>query len=152
MAFEPRGEHLRRFVVGVYLQQVVAPIEDVRLGRRHVRGALILVVGGDEVFGALVDIAEKVVQLRRILCGQHPLDLRARLVEIPGLEQRQREVVTAVVVIGIDGAGAPQVRKGRIELALLRVEGGQLVLRVEAVRITTSSVCEPPLGGGGRSC
>jgi hypothetical protein len=61
------GEHLVGRLELAKLQQVVAPIEDVLLGRRRVRGPLILVVGRDEIFGALVHVAEQVVEVGRIL-------------------------------------------------------------------------------------
>ena len=149
MAFDGGGEDLRRFFVGVELQQVVAPVEEVLLGGRRVRGPLILVGGGDEVFGALVDVAEQIVELRLVPGGNHPLDLGPRLVEIARLEQREREIVAAVVVGGIDGAGALQVRKGGVEPALLHVKRCELVLCVKAVRIPPRGVHEAPLDGGG---
>ena len=42
MALDGGGEHLRGLFERAQLQQVVAPVEEVLLGGRHVRGALIL--------------------------------------------------------------------------------------------------------------
>ena len=115
------------------LQQVVAPVEQVLLGRRHVRGALIAAGGRDEVARALFDVAEQVEELGGLLGLEHPPHLLARRVQLAGLEVGEGEVVAVGVVGRVDGAGALEVREGGVELAGLQVERAERVLRVEAV-------------------
>ena len=58
--------------------QVVSPVEQVILGRVHVRGALILLGRRDEIARTLFDVAEQVMELTSLLRAQHPSDLLTR--------------------------------------------------------------------------
>ena len=57
-----------------------------------------------EIARTLLDVAEQVVELARVLHGQHAGDLLARLGELAGLEQGEREVVAVGVLGRVDGA------------------------------------------------
>ena len=146
---ETRGEHPPRLFVGVKLQQVVAPVEQVLLGRIHVRGALVLLRRRQPVAAAFADVGEQVVQLRGVAGGDHLQNQRTRLVEVLQLEQRQREVVPAGVVVGIDRARALQVGKRRLQLVPLQIKRRELILRVEAVRVAPRRVEEALFDDGG---
>src|SRR5207249_7267467 len=115
------------------LQQAVSPVEEMPFGGIRVRGALILFGCAGEVSRALFDVAEQIVELGGVLRADHPLDLRARLVQLSGLEQREREIVPARVVSRVDSAGAFEMRDGRLQLTRLKIERCELIFRLEAV-------------------
>ena len=137
---------LRGFLERLQLQQVVAPIEQVFFGRRHVRGALVLRAAPTKLFGALVDVAEQVVELGVVVGGNHPLDLRPRFREFAQFEQRERQVVAAVVV-GRDRWCRRAFRCGRAARSwrLLHQERCELILCVEAIRIPPTASDQAPL-------
>ena len=147
MARDRGREHVRGVFERLELQQVVAPVEQVLLGRGHVRGLLVLAIGAGEVAGALFDVAEQVVQLSGLVAAHHRCDQRPRLVEFPHFEQREREVVAARLVRCVDGARALQVGQRLLQFALLQIERGELILRLEAVRIAANRFQQPPLDG-----
>ena len=143
-----RGEDLCRGLEGTKLHQVVPPVEQVLFGRIHACGALIRLGGGDAIVRALVDVAEQVVELRRLLRAQHALDFVARAIQLARLEEGEGEVVAGRVVSRIDCPGALEVRQGRIGLSLLQVEAGERTVRLEAVRIAARGFRQARFGGG----
>ena len=89
------------------------------------------------------------MQLGGVARGDHLQDQRSRLVQLLQLQERQRQVVSARVVGGIDLARAFEVRQRRLQLAALQVKRRKLILRVEAVGILPRRVEEPMLDDGG---
>ena len=72
----------------------------------------------DEVARALFDVAEQVVELGRVLARPSSARSASRASSsCPVSSKRERQVVAAGVVGRVDGAGALQVRQGRLELA-----------------------------------
>lgn len=137
MASDRRSEDLRGLFERAKLQQVVSPVEQMILGRIHVRGPLILFGGAKEVPAALVDVGEEIVKLRRVQRGDHLKNQRARVVELSGFEQCESKIVAAGVVGGVDGTRAFEVRQRRLQLALLHVKRRELIVRLEAVRVSS---------------
>ena len=78
VARDGRGEHLCCGLERAKLHEVVSPVEQVILGRVHVRGALILLGRRDEIARTLFDVAEQVMKLTSLLRAQQPSDLLTR--------------------------------------------------------------------------
>ena len=153
VSWNRRTEHLGRRTGRAQLEQAVTPVEEVFLAGIHVRGPLILLGGGGQFSGTLLDVAEQVVQLADILAAQQPRHLGSGLVQLSGLEQRTRQVVANLVARGIERLGAPEVRQRRTDLAFLQVERGQHMASVEAVGMALHAIqqlaferCEIGLG------
>jgi len=126
-------EHRDRVRVRAQVEQVVAPVEQVILGRLEARGALVVARRRDMIADRLVDVAEQVVERARLLDRQHPPRLVARRVDPPGLEVRHREVVAVRQVRRVEIARALEVRDGIRHAPRLEIELGERVVGREAV-------------------
>ena len=143
-----RGEHRQGIVARAALQMDVSPVEQVFLGRIHVRRALEMIGRAVEVPRKLLHIAQQVVKLTGLFHPQQLRDDTARLVDAANLKQCEREVIAVVVMCRIDGVRPTQVGNGRLHVSLLQVEDGERVVRLEAVRFGANGLCQPSL----RSC
>ena len=118
MPFDRSGEDLGRGLERAQLQQVVPPIEQVLLGRVHVRGTLVLLRRGHEIAATLLDVAEKVVELARVFQGQRAGRLLACRGQFACLKQDEGEVVAVGVLRGVDRLRPLKMRKRRVHLAV----------------------------------
>ena len=148
MAADARREHVDGVVVGAQAQQVVAPVEQVLLARRQVRGALVDDGGGDIVARPRVHVAEQVEQLGGLLRLEHPPHLLARGVERAGLQVGDGEIVAVGVVGRVEHARALEVRDRVGHSPRLEVERGERVVRREAVGRGADRLDELSLEGG----
>ena len=149
MAFDGRGEDLVAGSNARSCTQVVPPIEQMLLGRIHVRGALILLGGSRRD-------CRRAPRRRRADCGARPCPsaasirahLLARVVQLAGLEEGEGEVV-AVGVVGRDRSPARVRRCGSAaaSLPLLQVERCQ---RASAPRSCRAAGARPRAGGARR--
>lgn len=118
MPFDRSGEDLGRRLERAQLQQVVPPIEQVLLGRVHVRSTLVLLRRGHEIAATLLDVAEKVVELARVFQGQRAGRLLACRGQFACLEQDEGEVVAVGVLRRVDRLRPLKMRKRRVHLAV----------------------------------
>ena len=126
------GEHRQGIVARAAPQVDISPIEQVFLSRIHVGGALKVLGRTVQIARELLHVAQQVVKLAGLFHLQQLRDDAARLVDAADLKQREREVIAVVVMCGIDGVRATQMRNGRLDVSLLQVGDGERVLRVEA--------------------
>ena len=144
MAGDGCNEYLRRGLERAQLKQVVAPVEEVLLGRIEACGALISLGGYDKIPRPFFDVAEQILELPGLLPLEHPLDLAARIVGALGFEIGQGQVVAVGAVRRIDVARALEGRNGEGQLAALDVELAERAMRLKALRIAPGGVCELP--------
>ena len=101
----------------------------------HVRGALVLLGRGHEIAATLLDVAEKVVELARVLQGQRAGRLLACRGQLACLEQDEGEVVAVGVLRRVDRLRPLKMRKRRVHLAVAQIKRCQSPMRLEAVRL-----------------